>query len=81
MLETLAPTINERLDELTATLVELCGPSLVGLVVHGSAVRGGWTEETSDVDLIVVLDDDSEALLAAIGPALELAGSPRASKR
>jgi predicted nucleotidyltransferase len=73
MLESLAPAINERLDELTATLVEVCGESLVGLVVHGSAVRGGWCEETSDVDLIVVLDDDSEAMLAAIGPALELA--------
>lgn len=73
MLQTLAPAINERLDELTKTLVEVCGPSLVGLVVHGSAVRGGWSDGTSDVDLIIVLNDDSEALLAAIGPALELA--------
>jgi predicted nucleotidyltransferase len=73
MLKSLAPAINDRLDELTASLVELCGSSLVGLVVHGSAVRGGWSEGTSDVDLIVVLGDDSEALLAAIGPALELA--------
>jgi predicted nucleotidyltransferase len=73
MLNSLAPAIKERLDELTATLVELCGASLVGLVVHGSAVRGGWSEETSDVDLIIVLDDDSEPMLAAIGPALELA--------
>jgi predicted nucleotidyltransferase len=73
MLEALSSAVNDRLDELTATLVEQCGSSLVGLVVHGSAVRGGWFEETSDVDLIVVLNDDSEALLAAIGPALELA--------
>jgi predicted nucleotidyltransferase len=73
MLKSLAPAVNDRLDELTATLVEQCGTSLVGLVVHGSAVRGGWSEGTSDVDLIVVLDHDSEALLAAIGPALELA--------
>jgi predicted nucleotidyltransferase len=73
MLEALSPAVNERLDELTATLGELSGPNLVGLVVHGSAVRGGWSEETSDVDLVVVLADDSEAILAAIGPALELA--------
>jgi predicted nucleotidyltransferase len=73
MLKSLTSAVNDRLDELTAALVELCGASLVGLIVHGSAVRGGWFEETSDVDLIVVLDDDSEALLAAIGPALELA--------
>jgi len=73
MLESLTPTIKTRLDELTATLDRVCGKNLVGLVVHGSAVRGGWCEETSDVDLIVVLDDDSEAMLASIGPALELA--------
>ena len=81
MLESLTPAIKTRLDELTATLAELCGKNLVGLVVHGSAVRGGWCEETSDVDLIVVLDDDSEAMLASIGPALELAGSLRGSNR
>ena len=73
MLESLTPAVKTRLDELTATLAEVCGNNLVGLVVHGSAVRGGWCEETSDVDLIVVLNDDSEAVLAAIGPALELA--------
>jgi predicted nucleotidyltransferase len=73
MLESLTPAVKERLDELTATLDEVCGENLVGLVVHGSAVRGGWCESTSDVDLIVVLNDDSEAVLASIGPALELA--------
>ena len=73
MLESLTPAIKTRLDELTATLDRVCGKNLVGLVVHGSAVRGGWCEETSDVDLIVVLDDDSEAMLASIGPALEFA--------
>jgi predicted nucleotidyltransferase len=73
MLESLTPAVKTRLDELATTLEEVCGKNLLGLVVHGSAVRGGWYEETSDVDLIVVLNDDSEALLAAIGPALELA--------
>jgi predicted nucleotidyltransferase len=73
MLESLTPAVKTRLDELAVTLAEVCGTKLVGLVVNGSAVRGGWCGETSDVDLIVVLNDDSEAVLAAIGPALELA--------
>src|SRR5690349_18659988 len=73
MLESLTTPVKTRLDELTSTLDSVCGENLVGLVVHGSAVRGGWNESTSDVDLIVVLDDDSEAVLASIGPALELA--------
>jgi predicted nucleotidyltransferase len=73
MLEALTPAVKTRLDELTATLEEVCGKNLVGLVVHGSAVRGGWREPTSDVDLIVVLDDDSGAVLESIGPALTLA--------
>jgi predicted nucleotidyltransferase len=73
MLESLTPTVNARLDELVATLKEVCGKNLVAVVVHGSAVRGGWRESRSDVDLIVVLDDDSEAVLESIGPALTLA--------
>jgi hypothetical protein len=73
MLDSLTPAIKTRLDELTATLDKVCGKNLVGLIVHGSAVRGGWRESTSDVDLIVVLDDDSDAVLASIGPALDLA--------
>jgi hypothetical protein len=73
MLESLSPAVRTRLDELKASLEKTCGKNLVALVVHGSAVRGGWREATSDVDLICVLEDDSEAVLAAIGPPLELA--------
>ncbi|MBX3160596.1 MAG: nucleotidyltransferase domain-containing protein [Deltaproteobacteria bacterium] len=65
--------VRSRLDDLTKALVDACGDKLVGLVVHGSAVRGGWRDGASDVDLVCVLADDSEPLLEAIGPALELA--------
>jgi predicted nucleotidyltransferase len=73
MLESLSPAVRTRLDDLKSSLEKTCGKNLVALVVHGSAVRGGWREATSDVDLICVLEDDSEAVLAAIGPALDLA--------
>jgi len=72
-LDSLSPSVKTRLDELAASLVKICGKNLVGLVVHGSAVHGGWREASSDVDLICVLDDDPESVLASIGPALELA--------
>jgi predicted nucleotidyltransferase len=65
--------VKTKLDELTKSLVATCGDDLVGLIVHGSAVRGGWKEGTSDVDLVCVLRDDTHKMLAAIGPALELA--------
>jgi len=72
-LEALTPAVMARLDELVATLVERCGANLVALVCHGSAARGGWRDGASDVDLVLVLADDAEPALEAIGPALELA--------
>jgi len=72
-LSALTPAVKARLDDLAKSLVELCGKNLVALLVHGSAVRGGWREDISDVDLILVLEDDAEAALEKIGPALELA--------
>ncbi|HEU4731252.1 MAG TPA: nucleotidyltransferase domain-containing protein [Kofleriaceae bacterium] len=68
-----SPSVQTKLDALTRSLVEICGDNLVALLAHGSAVRGGWREGASDVDLVCVLADDSQPVLAAIGPALELA--------
>jgi predicted nucleotidyltransferase len=72
-LASLTPAVTARLDTLVAALTKTLGDKLVALVAHGSAVRGGWSAATSDVDLVLVLRDDSEATLEAIGPALELA--------
>jgi predicted nucleotidyltransferase len=71
-LQTLTPAVKTKLDDLVASLAKTCGDNLVALVIHGSAARGGW-RESSDVDLICVLRDDSQDVLAKIGPALELA--------
>jgi predicted nucleotidyltransferase len=72
-LSALSPDVTRRLDDLKTALVELCGTNLVALVVHGSAVRGGWKESVSDVDVVIVLRSDEESLLEKLGPALELA--------
>jgi predicted nucleotidyltransferase len=58
------------LDTLLGSLDELAGAHLVSVLLHGSAARGGYREASSDVDLVLVLDDDDAALLAKLGPAL-----------
>lgn len=40
-------------NELVAT-----GAPLVSVIVHGSAVLGGWTAGRSDLDLLVIVEDD-----------------------
>jgi predicted nucleotidyltransferase len=49
------------------------GDDLVGVVVHGSTVRGEYRPGDSDVDVVVVVKDASYAKLAAVGNATRLA--------
>jgi len=72
-LQHVTDTVQARLEELAKTLEKTLGKNLVGLVVHGSAVRGGWRAGASDVDLVIILDDATQQALESIGPALELA--------
>lgn len=70
--------VRSRLDDLASALKEHAGTALEGLLVYGSAVRGGFIPGKSDVDVMIVLSDDRRPLLEAIGTALQLA---RASAR
>lgn len=67
--------IHARVDELVRSLKATLGPELIGVVAYGSAVRGDFDPARSDVDLIIVVRDDAEARLEAMGPALALARS------
>jgi hypothetical protein len=58
---------------LTDGLQKAAGSNLAALVVYGSAVRGGWLQETSDIDVIVVLNDTALAQLQAIANPLMVA--------
>lgn len=69
----LPPVVKERLDELSATLGTALGEDLVGILVHGSVVRGEYRPGESDVDVIVVLVQADFAHLDAIGNAMQLA--------
>jgi predicted nucleotidyltransferase len=63
-------TVKKRVDEVVAALAKAFGEELVAVVVHGSAVRGGW-REGSNVDLVVVLKNSSREALERSANALQ----------
>lgn len=72
-IEALPAGVRERLQELTKGLKSALGDDLVGILVHGSVVRGEYRPGESDVDVIVILETADFARLDAIGNALQLA--------
>ncbi len=66
-----------RLNELADTLRAQLGDDFVALIAFGSAVRGGWRERASDVDLVLVLREPTRAALAAIANTLTVARTAR----
>jgi predicted nucleotidyltransferase len=72
-LEALPAAARPYLAELTAGLEKAAGDNLVSLVVYGSAVRGGYEEGVSDLDVIVVLRDTALPRLLACSEPLLLA--------
>ncbi|MGK4006508.1 nucleotidyltransferase domain-containing protein [Sorangium sp. So ce1036] len=65
--------VQARLAELKGSLERTLGDDLEGLLVYGSAARGGYRDGQSDVDVVVVLRDASRERLDAIANALKLA--------
>jgi hypothetical protein len=61
------------LRALTESLEKAAGANLAALVVHGSAVRGGYEPGRSDIDVIVVLHDTGLAQLRGLAEPLMLA--------
>jgi predicted nucleotidyltransferase len=72
-LDALPKAVRDRLEELKDSLARALGDDLVGLVVFGSAARGGYHEGKSDVDVAVVLREAPRDKLEAIGNAVVLA--------
>lgn len=63
----------KHLDQLCSELTSQLGDKLDSIVAFGSLARGGFQPERSDIDLVIVLRDDAQAVLCGMGPALELA--------
>jgi predicted nucleotidyltransferase len=72
-LSALPKETHAALDELASALERAAGPNLAALVVHGSAVRGDFEPERSDVDVVVVLHDSSLGKLEEVAEPLLLA--------
>lgn len=72
-LTTLPASVKTRLDELVSSLQASFAEDLNAILVYGSAARGGYRADESDVDVMVVLNEDPQAKLEAVGPALQLA--------
>lgn len=65
--------VRSRLEEWAKSLETALGDDLVGILVHGSTVRGEYRVGDSDVDVVVVLKDASYEKLESIGNAMQLA--------
>jgi predicted nucleotidyltransferase len=65
--------VRSRLEELLAALHEATGPTLEAVVAYGSAVRGGYVPDRSDVNLAIVLQDDAPEILDARSAPLRVA--------
>ncbi len=63
----------KRLMTFAEDLRRVAGSRLHSIVVHGSAVRGGYRGEQSDIDVLVVLTETSLELLEALSNPLMLA--------
>jgi hypothetical protein len=61
---------NAQLETLATGLEQALGKDLVSLVLYGSAARGDFRPERSDVNLLLILADAQPARLRAIGPAV-----------
>jgi predicted nucleotidyltransferase len=62
--------VKTKLDTLIGTLKKEMGDDLVSVLVHGSAVRGGW-REGSDVDLVIVLKKSDRERLEAVANSIQ----------
>ena len=72
-LSALPSTAQGRLEQLKKSLEEVLGDNLVSLIVHGSAVRGGFRDGQSDVDVVLIIRNDARDKLMAASDALQLA--------
>jgi predicted nucleotidyltransferase len=69
-LDALPSATRAPLQALKEGLEKAMGKNLAALFVYGSAARGGYVPDESDIDVIVVLDDTSLPHLHQIAPLL-----------
>lgn len=73
VLAALPMAVRARLEELIKSLAKTSGHHIEAIIAFGSAVRGGFDAQRSDVDILLLLKSDAPEVLAAMAPALRLA--------
>jgi hypothetical protein len=61
---------NTQLETLANGLQQALGQDLVSLVLYGSAARGDFSPDRSDINLLLILEDASPPRLRLMGPAV-----------
>jgi len=77
------PEIDQVLAALLSESRALLGDDLFGMYLFGSLTSGGFDEETSDIDFVVVTRSDPMARqteLGALNRRIQASGSPWAAK-
>ena len=64
----MAKDMHAKIEALAADLERALGENLVSLVLYGSAARGDYRADHSDVNLLLILADASPAALRSAGP-------------
>lgn len=72
-MEALPKHLQGRLKKLQEELPKLLGENLASLLIYGSVARGEFRQESSDIDLIVVLKRATTIALESIANPLKLA--------
>jgi predicted nucleotidyltransferase len=66
----LSKRMQETISDVVARIVSLLGTNLQSIVLYGSAVRGGFVDGRSDVNLLFVLKISTAAAQAELGKVL-----------
>lgn len=65
--------VQGRVEELLHALRDVAGEQLSSVMLHGSVARGDWEEDSSDVDIVIVLKSATREMLTRMSDALALA--------
>ena len=66
----MTPNFDSLLDKAVQALRDGLGPNLYSCCLYGSAVRGNFIEDVSDLNLLIILNESNSAAHDAVGRAI-----------
>jgi len=74
---TLPPSLEASLDGLTAQLIKSLGNNLYSCILYGSAIRGDFAARSSDINLLIILNESTTDAHEIIAEALAVHSNVR----